>query len=113
MNVLIENKNGTHYTMEASPNTASIFLILSLFLRNLQAKQLNYLMDLCQEQFKLAFINFVSFFYNIGFRLTERKGDSLTDRDQLVNQTLKIFVEKLLRNYAEIQCTTLMQVRFK
>ncbi|KAI1718089.1 vps51/Vps67 domain-containing protein [Ditylenchus destructor] len=94
MNLLIENKNGTHYTMEASPNTASIFLILSLFLRNLQAKQLNYLMDLCQEQFKL----------------TERKGDSLTDRDQLVNQTLKIFVEKLLRNYAEIQCTTLMQI---
>uniref|UniRef100_A0A915D0R8 Vacuolar protein sorting-associated protein 51 homolog n=1 Tax=Ditylenchus dipsaci TaxID=166011 RepID=A0A915D0R8_9BILA len=73
--------------------TTSFFLVFASFVRNLQNKQLNYLMDLCQEQFKL----------------TERKTKYLSDFDQL-NMTLKSATEKVLRRYAEAKCKALTQL---
>uniref|UniRef100_A0A914GUI7 Vacuolar protein sorting-associated protein 51 homolog n=1 Tax=Globodera rostochiensis TaxID=31243 RepID=A0A914GUI7_GLORO len=89
---IISNEKG-----EQATGKAVELVVLATFLRNLHLKHLEYLMELCQEQYRLS--EFAA----------EQQTHSLTPIGDLANP-LKRTVDDLLRKYVEAQSKELIQL---
>ncbi|KAH7728437.1 Protein VPS-51 a [Aphelenchoides avenae] len=78
---------------EKEEDVALMMLIYAQFLKNVRTKQLNYLLDLCQEQ----------------YRLSERKQSKVTSQDSLQNE-VGTAADNLLRKYVTAKGSSIGQI---